>query len=40
MNDVLTRVVYEVSFKDTFNYILFQILYYNIKIYLAQKMKK
>ena len=40
MNDVVTRVVYEVSFKHTFNYNIFQILYYSMKIYMVQKMQK
>ena len=40
MNDAVIRVVYEVSFKDTFNYNIFQILYYSIKIYMVQKLKK
>ena len=40
MNDAVTRVVYEVSFKDTFNYNIFQILYYSMKIYMVQNMKE
>ena len=40
INDVVTRVVYEVSFKHTFNYNIFQILYHSMKIYMVQKMKK
>ena len=39
MNDV-KRVVYEVSFKHTFKYNMFQILYYNMKIYMVQTMQK
>ena len=37
MNDVVTRVVYEVSFKHSFSYNIFQILYYSMKIYMVQK---
>ena len=40
MNDVVTRVVYEISFKHTFNHNIFQILYYSMKIHMVQKMKK
>ena len=40
MNDVVTRVVYEVFFKHTFNYNMFQILYYSMKIYMVQTMQK
>ena len=41
MNDVVTRVVYMVYFKDTFNYNnIFQILYYSMMIYKAQKNEK
>ena len=36
----MTRIVYEVSFKDTFIYNIFQMLYYSMKIYMEQKMKK
>ena len=40
MNNVVTRVVYEASFKHTFNYSIFQILYYSMNIYMTQEMKK
>ena len=40
VNDVVTRVVYEVSFKHTFNCNIFQIFYYSMQIYMVQKMQK
>ena len=40
VNDVVTRVVYEVSFKHTLNYNIFQIWYSSMKIYMVQKMQK
>ena len=43
MNDAVTRIANEVSFKDTFNYNIFQIMYHSMKIYklyMVQKMKK
>ena len=41
MNDAVTKVVYEVPFKGTFNNNIFQVLYYSMKIYMmVQKMKK